>query len=389
VDILIIINLNKMKKTITISMLLLASIANAQWIQDSSCSKKAKIVANQAIEYLTNLEYLPALGAAESALLLDEDCGCAKLTLAAISSQNPKWGSRRDKLRGINTAALSSEEKGWHAYLMSPNEGRAELQKSLQTKFPNSPLLHFLGTSIQDFTSYKVFAEKFPSYAASAYNMISYGYMSGSFGDKNIVEAKKYVEMSQKLHNGPNAFDSMGEHYASMGEYDKALEVQLKAIDFAVFGSPYGTNAQLYKAKKSKDEITQVIIENQKAMQDCILKGDYESYQKFEHPEITVTTGDSNLNPFYVLTKDDLNSEAPMTWNAFDLSNMKVYFSPDMKSSVVSFDADGSFVMNESEDIIEYATRGSATWVATADGWKILHSSFAPRKGKNGLPELN
>jgi hypothetical protein len=378
-----------MKKTIIIPMLLLATIANAQWIQDSSCNKKANIVANQAIEYLTNLEYLPALGAATSALLLDEDCGCAKLTLAAISSQNPKWGSRLNKLNGINTAALSSEEKGWHAYLMAPKEGRAELQKSLQTKFPNSPLLHFLGTSIQDFTSYKVFAEKFPSYSASAYNMISYGYMSGSFGDKNIVEAKKYVEMSQKLHNGPNAFDSMAEHYASVGAYDKALEVQLKAIDFAVFASPYGTNAQLYKAKKSKDEITQVIIENQKAMQDFILKGDYESYQKFEHPEITVTTGDSNLNPFYVLTKDDLNSEAPMTWNAFDLSNMKVYFSPDMKSSVVSFDADGSFVMNESEDIIEYATRGSATWVATADGWKILHSSFAPRKGKNGLPELD
>jgi hypothetical protein len=71
-----------MKKTIIIPMLLLATIANAQWIQDASCSKKAKIVANQAIEYLTNLEYLPALGAAESALLLDEDCGCAKLTLA-------------------------------------------------------------------------------------------------------------------------------------------------------------------------------------------------------------------------------------------------------------------------------------------------------------------
>ena len=378
-----------MKKTIIIPMLVLVTIVNAQWIQDSSCNKKAKIVANQAIEYLTNLEYLPALGAAESALLLDEDCGCAKLTLAAISSQNPNWGSRLNKLNGINTAKLSSEEKGWHAYLIAPREEQAELQKSLQAKFPNSPLLHFLGTSIQDFTSYKVFAKKFPSYAASAYNMISYGYMSGSFGDNNIVEAKKYVEMSQKLHNGPNAFDSMGEHYASVGDYDKALEVQLKAIDFAVFASPYGTNAQLYKAKKSKDESIQIIIENQKVMQDCIIKGDYESYQKFEHPEITVTTGDSNLNPFYIFTKNDINSEAPMTWNAFDLSNLEVYFSPDMKSSVVTFDADGSFTMNASEDTVEYATRGSATWVATADGWKILHSSFAPRKGKNGLPTLD
>ena len=374
---------------IIIPMLLLVTIVNAQWIQDSSCNKKAKIVANQAIEYLTNLEYLPALGAAESALLLDEDCGCAKLTLAAISSQNPEWGSRLNKLNEINASKLSSEEKAWYDYLTAPNNKQDRLQKTLQNKFPNSPLLHFLGTSIQDFTSYKVFAEKFPSYAASAYNMLSYGYMSGAFGDKNLAEAKKYVEMSQKLHNGPNSFDSMGEHYASVGEYDKALEVQLKAIDFATFASPYGINAQLYRAKKSKDEISLIIVESQKTMQDCILKGDYESYKKFEHPEITVTSGDSNLNPFYVFTGDNINSEAPMTWNAFDLSNMKVYFSPDMKSSVVTFDADGSFIMNGSKDTIEYATRGSATWVSTTDGWKILHSSFAPRKGKKGLPQLD
>ena len=33
------------------------------------------------------------------------------------------------------------------------------------------------------------------------------------------------------------------------------------------------------------------------------------------------------------------------------------------------------------------ATRASATWSNTDDGWKILHTSYAPRKGKNGLPE--
>ena len=379
-----------MKNILIIPALLIAAVVNAQWIQNSSCDKKANIVANQAIEYMANLEYLPALGAANSALLLDENCGCAKLTLAAISSQNPKWGSRIQKLDGIDTLKLTAEEKAWYDYLrIVDNLKRPEFQITIQNKFPKSPLINYLGTSVNDFNSYKLFAEKFPAYSSSAYNMISYGYMMGAFGEINMEEAKKHIEMSKNMHYGPNSYDSMGEHYASVGDYEKAHESQLTAIDFATFASPYWTNAQLYSAKMSKDKISQTIMDNQKAMQSAILNGDYESYKEFEHPEIVVTTGDSNLNPFYVFTKDNLNEDAPMTWNSFDLSNFEVYFSPDMKSSVTTFDADGSFTMIESKIKFDYSTRGSATWVSTTEGWKILHSSYAPRKGKNGLPDAN
>ncbi len=379
-----------MKNILIILALLTVAFVNAQWIQNSSCDKKANIVANQAIEYMANLEYLSALGAANSALLLDENCGCAKLTLAAISSQNPKWGSRIQKLDEIDTSKLTAEEKAWYDYLrIVDNLKRPEFQITIQNKFPKSPLINYLGTSVNDFNSYKLFAEKFPTYSSSAYNMISYGYMRGSFGEMNMEEAAKHIEMSKNMHYGPNSFDSMGEHYASVGDYEKAYESQLTAIDFATFASPYVTNAQLYSAKMSKDKTSQTIIDNQKMMQSAILDGDYESYKEFEHPEIVVTTGDSNLNPFYVFTKDNLNEDAPMTWNSFDLSNFEVYFSPDMKSSVVTFDADGSFTMVESKIKFDYSTRGSATWVSTTEGWKILHSSYAPRKGKNGLPDAN
>ena len=124
-------------------------------------------------------------------------------------------------------------------------------------------------------------------------------------------------------------------------------------------------------------------------MQAAILKGDYVAYQKFEHPEITVTSGDSNLKPFYVLTKMQILEDAPLIWGAFDLSDMNVYFSPDMKTAVVTFNADSSFTIKETKKKTIYATRGSATWVATADGWKILHSNFSPRKGKKGLPKMD
>ena len=378
-----------MKNLLTLLALCFTLILNAQWIKDTSCNKKASLVANKAIEYALNLEYLPAFGAANSALLIDKDCGCAKLTLAFISSSNPKWGNRTKKLKEINTSKLTSEEKGWYDYMSASSDNKKTLETSLVSKFPKSPLINYLATSVNDFNSFKVFAKKFPAYSSSAHNMISYGYMNGAYGEKNEVEAMKYVKLAQKLHDGPNSYDSMAEHYASMGDYKNALKTQLKAVDFGSFSSPYMRYAQVYSAKTDAANISEKIMANQKALQKAQTTSDYESYKKFEHPEITVTAGDSNLNPFYVYTKEDVTKETPITWEVFEFSDMKTYFSPDMKTAVVSFEADGTYVVKATNKTVSYATRGSSTWVNTNDGWKILHTSFAPRKGKVGIPQMN
>ena len=109
-----------MRNIITLIALSFTMFINAQWIEDASCNKKASIIANQAIEYVFNLEYMAAFGSANSALLLDENCGCAKLTLAYISSANSTWGSRAKKLKEINTSDLTSEEKAWFDYSIIP-----------------------------------------------------------------------------------------------------------------------------------------------------------------------------------------------------------------------------------------------------------------------------
>jgi len=378
-----------MKNIITLIALSFTMFINAQWIEDASCNKKASIIANQAIEYVFNLEYMAAFGSANSALLLDENCGCAKLTLAYISSANSTWGSRAKKLKEINTSDLTSEEKAWFDYMSASSEDQKSLEKSMVEKFPKSPLINFLPTSIQDFNSYKIFAEKFPEYSSSAYNMMSYGYMNGAYGEKDTAQALKYVKMSQNSHDGPNSYDSMAEHYASMGDYENALTTQLRAVDFGTFSSPYRTNVQLYYAKMAISDVRKNIMAKQKEMQQAIMAGDYESYKKFEHPEIQVSTGDSNLNPFYVFTKKDITKEAPLTWEFFELSDMETYFSPDMKTAVITFIADGKYTIIKTNKTVSYATRASSTWVNTQDGWKILHTSYAPRKGKNGLPEMN
>jgi len=378
-----------MRNITTLIALSFTMFINAQWIGEASCNKKATIIANQAVEYAFNLEYMAAFGSANSALLLDENCGCAQLTLAFISSANSNWGSRAKKLKEINPNKLTAEEKAWFDYMSASSEDQKSLEKSMVEKFPKSPLINFLPTSIQDFNSYKIFAEKFPEYSSSAYNMISYGYMNGAFGEKDTAKAMKYVKMSQNSHDGPNSYDSMAEHYASLNDYENALKTQLKAIDFGTFSSPYRAKALLYYAKNNVADMSKNITEKQQEMQQAILAGDYESYKKFEHPEIQVSTGDSNLNPFYVYTKKDVIKEAPLTWEFFELSDMKTYFSPDMKTAVITFVADGKYTIIKTNEIVSYATRASSTWVNTDDGWKILHTSYAPRKGKNGLPEMN
>jgi hypothetical protein len=376
-----------MKKNLTFIALCFTILLNAQWMNKTSCSKKASLITNSAIEYLMNLEHMAAFGAANSALLIDKDCGCAKLILAAVSSNNENWGSRSEKLKAINTKKLSPEEKGWYQYLAASSEDRQAVSKSLANKFPKSALINYLVAGPQDFNSFKVFAEKFPSHASSAYNMISYGYMRGDFGKEDTIKAMKYVKMSQDMHDGPNSHDSMAEHYAANGDYEKALNAVLKAVDYASFASPYMKTAQLYYAKKNKKSISDKVIAHQESMQKAIMSGDYEAYKKFEHPEIKVPTGDSNLNPFYIYTEKDVVIDTEITWEFFKLSNMETYFSPDMNTAVITFVADGKYTFIDNAKTVSYATRGSSVWNYTDDGWKVLHTSYAPRKGRVGIPE--
>lgn len=376
-----------MKKNLTFVALCFTMLLNAQWINDTSCSKKASLIANNAIEYVMNLEYMAAFGAANSALLIDEDCGCAKLVLAAVSSTDENWGSRSKKLKAIKTTKLSPEEKGWYQYLAASSEDRQAVSTRLASKFPKGALMNYLATSTQDFNTFKAFAEKFPAYASSAYNMMSYGYMRGDYGKEDATTAMKYVKMSQDMHDGPNSHDSMAEHYASNGDYENALKAALKAVDYATFSSPYMKTAQLYYAKKNKKSISDKVIALQESMQKAIMSGDYEAYKKFEHPEIKVATGDSNLNPFYIYTEKDVVIDTEITWEFFKLSNMETYFSPDMNTAIITFVADGKYTFIDNAKTVSYATRGSSVWNNTDDGWKVLHTSYAPRKGRVGIPE--
>ena len=109
-----------MKKILLSSIMTFAFLISAnaqQWIEKTSCNKQASEIVNEAINYLSNLEHLMAVGMAKGALVVDQDCECAKLVVAAAASNNSDWGSRASKLQNINVKSLTKIERAWYTVL--------------------------------------------------------------------------------------------------------------------------------------------------------------------------------------------------------------------------------------------------------------------------------
>ncbi len=377
-----------MKKIITLILCMFFVNLNSQQWLDYSCNKKASKIVNEAVEHLANLEQLTAVGMAKAALMVDEDCGCANLVIAAAAAAN---GSRKSKLEAIDVSSLNSEEKVWHKMLTATLTGDGETYmasiKSGLEETPNSPLLNWFNSG-GDYNNYKKFSTDFPEHASAAYNMVAYGYANGEIGGKVDYEAAMdALDKSRELHDGPNALDSRAEIYAMSGDYLKARQNQFGAYDYAWFASPYTPKLVTYNRKVNKEEIVKNLKEAQVNLQNAILERDKEEYEKYVTADMQLVTGDSNLQEFYEFTDESLTRETNVNWNSFDLRDIEIDFSPDMTMAILTFYADGSYTQGDSEDVVDYSTRASAVWIATDDGWKSVHANWAPYGGGSGIPK--
>ncbi len=374
-----------MKKILLTSLMtfsLIFSVNAQQWIEDSSCNNKASAIMNEAITSIANLEHLMAVGMAKAALVVDKNCECAKLVLAAAASNNADWGSRSEKLKQINVSSLSNVEKAWYTLLSTSNENFEEAAKKALNNNPNSALIHWLNTG-QDMEKNEAFALKFPLLAAGAYNTMAYGYAR----DGDFEKAYKALDYSMRLHDGPNALDSKAEIAEMEGDYQKAFDNQVKAFDYAWFASPYQPKLAIYWRNLNKENLTKGLKDAQRNIQKAILDQNMEEWKKYISEEMMLTSGDSNLAEFYTQTEENFLSKRNFTWNSFDIRDIEVDFSPEMNTAILKFYADGSYTFNDSTEKIDYSTRASSVWIATDSGWKIVHGNWAPF-GASGIPKL-
>jgi ketosteroid isomerase-like protein len=373
-----------MKKTILTSLMTFIFLLNVnaqQWIENNSCNKKASEIVNEAITSLSNLEHLMAIGMAKAALVVDKDCECAKLVIAAAASNNADWGSRDDKLKEINLKKLSEVEKAWYSLLSTPNDKFNESTGKALDNHPNSPLINWINAR-QDMDLNKAFAEKYPSLASGAYNTIAYAFAR----EGDFDSAYKALDYSLRLHEGPNALDSRAEIAVMEGDYQKAFNNQLKAFDYAPFASPYQPKLVTYSRNLNKEKLIKNLKEAQTNVQDAIENQDLEEWKKYISEDMMVTSGDSSLSEFYLQTEEQFLEKRNFTWDSFDLRDMEVDFSPDMNTAVLRFYANGAYTFNETNEKVEYSTRASAVWISTGSGWKMVHANWAPFGG-SGIPE--
>ena len=380
-----------MKNIITVIFcMMIINLNGQQWIDDS-CNKKASKIANKAIDHLANLEYMMAYAMANAALIVDEDCQCAKLVKAGATSAAANWGSRKQKLDDVDVSKLGGEEKVWYSTLTATLTGDSDkYQKSLKdglADYPDSPILNWLSTGT-DFDANKKFAKKFPTIASGSYNFMAYQYARGNYdGEPDLDMAYEMIDKSMALHDGPNILDSKAEIAAENGDYETALSSQLKAHDYSSIGSQYWQNAVMYWHKLNKETVADNLKKAQVNMQNAIIEKNEEEFKKYVSDDESLVVGDSNLGEFYNYTLENLNQEALIDWDSFDIRDIDVHFSSDMTMAYLTFYADGAYTFKESGESVDYNTRASAVWIRTADGWKSIHANWAPTADGTGIPQ--
>ena len=377
-------------QTTLFSLVLMFSVNAQEWISDSECKSESAKIINQAISHLVNIEQSVAVGMAKAVMISDKKCECAKLVLAAAASGNQDFGSRKAKLSEVNVSKLSLEEKAWYDLLVATtteeDDWTLTYDKAL-ADFPNSPLINWLSTSTEDWSTYSNFATNFPANSASAYNMLAYAHAYGEIGDGPDYDAAfASLDKLEKLHNGPNSYDSRAEIAAMKGDYETALNNQLKAFDYATSSSPYQYNLPVYWRKVNESDVSNGLIEAQKNMQNAILEANIEDFSKYISDDFDLVTGDSNLGDFYNFSSDNIAQDQNYTWNSFDLRDFKTHFSPDMRTAILTFYASGSYTFTDSSEEVAYSTRASSVWIATDQGWKCAHANWAPYKTGTGIP---
>ena len=100
-----------------------------------------------------------------------------------------------------------------------------------------------------------------------------------------------------------------------------------------------------------------------------------------------LVSGDSNLQDFYEFNESSFSRGANVNWDNFDLRDIDVSFSPDMGTAILTFYADGSYSVGDSDKKVDYSTRASSVWIATDSGWKTVHTNWAPYGGGSGIPK--
>ncbi|HMB99121.1 MAG TPA: hypothetical protein VKM36_11590 [Balneolaceae bacterium] len=366
---------------------LFASTTYGQWLPEKSCNSKAADITDQAIAHMLNLETPFAVGMANAALMVDPDCGSAKL-LKINAAMAGNFGNRAEQLEKLDTSNLSDTEMAWYSIMVNEQDDWQGVRMNAVNDHPDVPLFQFWGAMASDeqLPAIKKFSESFPDYASPAYNMISYSYSLSDDAEFDLGMAIEAIEKAIAMHDGPNAYDSRAEHYAEAGDFEKALESQLQAMNYAAGPSAYQQSATIYWRTTNKGAWADSIKAYTKERVRLTMMNDIEGQAKFQPESMSMIACNSNMGPCELV--DEPTENVSFTWNSWDVGEVDVNFNEEMTMAITTYTSTGNYTMNDSGDEVDYHTRASEVWQLEGGSWKLVHSNFAPMPGGEGLPRM-
>ena len=136
-----------------------------------------------------------------------------------------------------------------------------------------------------------------------------------------------------------------------------------------------------------EETLTSELIESSISFQLAYINNKYPEASKYMSDKIVTTIFNSSGQPLVKQTKEEITSVGSgWAFDSFDMTNHKVFLSPDMKSAAIAFDAQGIISFEDGNENTPYSTRASQFWINTNDGWKILHSHWSPKISSKGIP---
>ncbi len=366
---------------------LFASTAYGQWLPGKSCNVMASEIADQAVAHMVNLESPFAVGMADAALMIDENCGTAKLIKANLSLGG-QFGNQEEQLDMLDVDALSESEKAWHSLLTDDSGDWAAARMAVAEEYPDVPLFQFWAAMADDdqADAMQEYADNFPEYASPAYNMLSYAYARGDGVEQDMDMAMEIVEKAIAAHDGPNAYDSRAEHYAAAGDYDNAFSSQLQALNYAAGPSAYQQYAGIYWRHTNKEALTDSIKSYTQQRLEATMMNDVEGQAKFQPESVSFIACNSNMLPCELV--DEPMPNEYFTWNSWETGDISVQFNEEMNMAITTYTSTGNYTMNESGEEVDYHTRASEVWKLEAGSWVLVHSNFAPMPDGAGLPRM-
>jgi tetratricopeptide (TPR) repeat protein len=221
----------------TVSYLSYSQTAKDEKMPITTSSKSALAFYNEALKCFEDVAFAKGFDLLQKSLIEDPDFFMANYMLAFIYLDSTEMFNKYASAAITSKAKLSKAEEllksSVQKFTEKKNADATETGRKLVSMYPRDVWAYYFLNSFQTIAGDKKgsvetlqSALKITDNPAPIYNLLGYAYMNVNQNDQAEAAFNKYIELAPK---NPNIYDSKGDFYMNIKDYNKAYETYMKA----------------------------------------------------------------------------------------------------------------------------------------------------------------